>query len=204
MNEENIIQKSRLKPYENEIIELGYREAVKLVIDSLSLNPKLRVLDIYFGSNPLVPFLFKESQVNYFGFETSTQCIVKSKNAYKYYIRQRKAYFGDFDGLHIPYVMNFFQRVLSIYPKIDWICMEDYLHEIHRVMAPDGILVFVWKIQNYKECLKLIECVQLCSFMIDDLKVLQLNFDQQSLERHKSAFFILSKSPGGFLTQVED
>ncbi|WP_335964870.1 class I SAM-dependent methyltransferase [Galbibacter sp. PAP.153] len=192
-NVEDEFQNILIKPANIETIQLDYKEAVKLITDSLSLYPKLRLLDLYFGQNPLLPFLFKGSPISYFGFETSNELIQKSKTTYQYYIRQRKAVFSEFDGLHVPYVMNFFHRVLSIDPKIAPFHIEAYLQEIFRVMAPGGIMVFTYKTQNYEECLGLIQRVQRSSFRIDDLKVLNMDLNRETDTGYRTVFFILEK-----------
>ncbi|MDG3581222.1 hypothetical protein [Galbibacter pacificus] len=177
-----------------ETIELEYRDAVKLVVESLRLYPKLRLLDLYFGKNPLLPFFFKASPLSYFGFETANKLVEKSKADYQYYIRQRKAVFDDFDGLHIPYVMNFFHRVISISPRIDPYLIEAYLQEAYRVMAPGGVMVFTFKIKNYEQALQLIQRARLSPFRIDDLKILNMNLEDPLLVNHKSVFFVLTKA----------
>lgn len=124
-------------------------------IKSLSLVDKNRVLELEHGSCNHLKMLLKEADdLTYFGMETSKikKEIAESINGIN--IRKRKALFQLYNGIKIPYVACFFDRILTV----NTICyMEkplDFFNEMYRVLKPGGkfVLTFTNDGFNKKGC----------------------------------------------------
>ncbi|MCF8716400.1 hypothetical protein JM658_16335 [Joostella atrarenae] len=173
---------------------ITYDKFIELIVKSLELRPKVRVLDLYFGINPLTSFILEDASVSYFALDSSINFVNKAAVVYKEYISKRKAIFSCFENNDIPYVNQFFHRILSINPRIDRSQLTDYINEVFYKVCNGGRMILVFSIQSYEDVLSLLDAINLSLFKVEDFMVFELSMCYQSeLEKDKSVLFKLNK-----------
>lgn len=174
---------------------LTYDRYIELIINSLELRSRDRLLDLYFGINPITSFILDEAKVNYFALETSHKLVENAMNRFKKNIAKRKALFSVFEENDIPYVNNFFNKILSINPRITNFDLQEYLYLTYQKLSEEGLMSLVFTIKSYEESLKLLECVNVSPFTINDFMIFDVSMYHKSSENHiKSVLFKLSKN----------
>lgn len=111
-------------------------------VKSLQLQKRNRVLEIGPGNGEHLPLVLGQArEVKYFGLDVSKFMVHDALKLNKSDIAKRNALFAEYDGEHIPYVHNLFDRVLTINTIYFWHKPVQFLNEIHRVLKPGGICV---------------------------------------------------------------
>lgn len=138
-------------PVGEEGSELGqtmYESNKNMISDTvraLRVGKKSRVLEIGPGNGEHVDEILKERfLVRYFGLDISQTMIRDAQNINTEFIEQRKATFELYDGRNIPFVHNFFDRILTINTIYFWEFPELFLDELYRVLKPGGTLVITF------------------------------------------------------------
>lgn len=111
-------------------------------INFLNLEEKNSVLELGHGNcKHLKSLLNNAKHLKYFGMEISETMKEAAERINEVSIKKRKALFQMYDGMNIPYVANFFDKILSV--NTIYFIKEpiNFLNEIHRVLKPKGIFV---------------------------------------------------------------
>lgn len=107
-----------------------------------------KILDLGCGNGRYVDFL-QEKQIEYFGVDNSEGLIAIAKQRYS------QQNFQVADGLNLPFVEDFFDKIYCIAVLHHIPSKEQrlkFLKEVKRVLKPNGILVLtVWKFRWLKE-----------------------------------------------------
>lgn len=121
-------------------------------LEALSLKPQLRILEIGPGSCAhLSSIMKKEKGLRYFGLEISATMVKEAIKNNTAYINRRKALFQLYNGYTVPYVHNFFDRIMTVNTVYFWEQPKDFLVEMHRVLKPDGICVITFANGDFME-----------------------------------------------------
>tara|TARA_R110002050_G_scaffold268550_1_gene410685 strand:+ start:30151 stop:30570 length:420 start_codon:yes stop_codon:yes gene_type:complete len=116
-------------------------ESVKL----LDIRNKNRMLELGHGNGSHLPEILKQSnEVKYFGMEISKVMQQKSAKINAKYVKKLIASFQIYDGRNIPYVVNFFDRIITVNTIYFWKNLIDFLNEIHRVLKPNDTFVITF------------------------------------------------------------
>lgn len=107
-----------------------------------------KILDLGCGNGRYFEY-FRDKKVNYFGADNSEKLIEIAKNKYP------GIHFQVADALNLPFLDNFFDKVISI-ATFHHIPLEEFrikfLDEVKRVLKPGGILILtVWNFKEFKE-----------------------------------------------------
>ncbi|MGS2737868.1 class I SAM-dependent methyltransferase [Sinomicrobium sp. M5D2P17] len=173
------------------------------ILKALCIEPNSRVLDVLFGSDPLVAEVTGEAwKTHYFGLETSEAFVRKATKLFSAYTEERKAIFNLYDGEKIPYVTRFFHRILSTLSGMAYISPA-FFTENHRVLAENGIMVIVYKPwKQFDEAVSIIDSAMEAGFIVRDFRMLHVNrgmkTDTTTGRRNKQVLIVLEK-PGRHL-----
>lgn len=171
-----------------------YDKYIELIVDSLELRSRDRLLDLYFGMNPITAFILDEAKVNYFALDTSRKLVENASSRFKKNVANRSALFRVFEENEIPYVNNFFNKILSINPRITNYELLEYLNLTYQKLSDGGVMSLAFTIKSYKESLKLLESIKVSPFTINDFMILDVRLYHKPSENYmKSVLFKLSK-----------
>ncbi|WP_051554681.1 class I SAM-dependent methyltransferase [Maribacter antarcticus] len=122
-----------------------YESNKGMIIDSIAvlrIKDKNRILEIGPGSCAHLNVLFRQAaNLRYFGLEISQVMVDEANKINCKSVSDRIALFLRYDGIKIPYVHNFFDRILTVNTIYFWQDPKAFLCEIYRVLKPDGICV---------------------------------------------------------------
>jgi SAM-dependent methyltransferase len=111
-------------------------------IKSLEIKNKHRILELGYGNGSHLPEILKQANnVKYFGMEISKVMQQQAAKINAKYVKKLMASFQMYDGQNVPYVLNFFDRILTVNTIYFWNNPTSFLNEIHRVLKPNGIFV---------------------------------------------------------------
>ncbi|MEM9363000.1 MAG: class I SAM-dependent methyltransferase [Bacteroidota bacterium] len=114
-------------------------------LDLLDIQKKNRILEIWPGHCAHLPQVMKQaSGLRYFGLDISQTMIENAKKINGISVSGRKALFRSHDGVNIPYVNEFFDRIVTINTIYLWQQPKRFLNELYRVLKPEGICVITF------------------------------------------------------------
>lgn len=173
-NPEDLYQVKDRKIYTGENIPVLERN--KSVLKALCIKPNSRVLDVFFGSDPLVAEITEEAwKAHYFGLETSEAFVRKATKLFSAYTEDRKAVFNLYDGEKIPYVTRFFHRILSTISGMAYVSPA-FFTENYRVLADSGIMVITYKPwKQFDEAVSITDSALEAGFIVRDFKMFRVN-----------------------------
>ncbi|MEM8506462.1 MAG: methyltransferase domain-containing protein [Bacteroidota bacterium] len=113
-----------------------------MILDSvaaLGIQRKNRILELGPGNGAHLYLLLQQaSELKYFGLDISERMIAEAKRLNSSFLSSKSALFSYYDGKHIPYVQNLFDRILTVNTIYFWSAPEVFLNELHRVLKPGG------------------------------------------------------------------
>ncbi|MCV6628865.1 MAG: class I SAM-dependent methyltransferase [Flavobacteriaceae bacterium] len=108
-------------------------------IQNIPIKSKNRILELGHGNGAHVGYILKRaSQLGFFGLEISDTMIKEAKRINFHHIKNRKAVFLPYNGIDIPYAQGFFHQLLCVNTIYFWDKPLRNLHEIYRVLKPEG------------------------------------------------------------------
>lgn len=121
------------------------RNMILSSIDAVQLENKNRLLEIGHGNcSHLIDIMQKALYLKYYGLERSElMCHQAEKNNVNY-VKKRRASFQYTSGDKIPYVFNFFDRIVTVNTIYFWEKPVEFLKDIYRVLKPEGICVLTF------------------------------------------------------------
>ncbi|MEM9076210.1 MAG: class I SAM-dependent methyltransferase [Bacteroidota bacterium] len=125
-------------------------------LDLLNIRKKNRILEIWPGHCAHLPQVMEQaSGLRYFGLDLSKTMIENAKRINGISVSGRKALFRSHDGVNVPYVNDFFDRIVTINTIYLWQHPTRFLNEIYRVLKPGGICVITFVNANSMKGLNL-------------------------------------------------
>ena len=116
------------------------KQMINTSIDALELVSYQRVMEIGPAGGTHLNYIMSYGKaITYFGLETSKTMVSQAKKNNKKYIGARKALFMNYDGLKIPYVHSFFDRLITVNTIYFWENPIEFMNELFRVLKPQGV-----------------------------------------------------------------
>jgi len=123
-------------------------------IQLLDIQPKNRVLELGHGNCSYLPEILKQAKdVKYFGMEISEAMQQKAAHINAAYIKKRVALFKVYDGQKVPYVLGFFDRILTVNTLYFWPNPVSFLKETYRLLKPNGIFIVTFAKSSFMKTL---------------------------------------------------
>lgn len=175
----------------NDSVDLKKLE--ELIFPSLELQPKQRILQLYFGNYPLIDILIKHVVgISYFGFDISENQVSDAHKAYDSYIKNHQARFDLLpESGTIPYVTHFFHQIISLYPQIELHELPLFLKETHRTLAHNGCMVLIIPRNTHAHTLDTLEAIRSSSFTLKDCQII----DFQATYKVIPSLLVVLKKP---------
>ncbi|KJD31628.1 hypothetical protein PK35_14380 [Tamlana nanhaiensis] len=119
-------------------------------ITALKLKDKNRVLELGHGNcNHLNDILKQANDLRYFGMEISETMRTESEKNNSAFVKKNIANFQLYNGKNIPYVVNFFDTVLTVNTIYFYEDALEVFNEIYRVLKPKGKFVFAFVQESF-------------------------------------------------------
>lgn len=108
-------------------------------ISNLDINNQDIILELGHGNSGHLSELFKiNNNIIYHGLETSELMHSEAVRINDGFLQEKKAYFCIYDGKHIPYSDNSFDRMFTVNTIYFWVKPYLLLAELYRVLKPKG------------------------------------------------------------------
>lgn len=148
-------------PYDEEGITVGKllddtnKGMILESIKSLDIQNKHRILELGYGNASHLPEILKQAcDVKYFGMEISDVMQQQAVTINAKYVKKMMASFQIYDGQKVPYVLNFFDRIITVNTIYFWENPSALLNDIYRVLKPNGIFVVSFAKSSFmKNCI---------------------------------------------------
>ena len=115
-------------------------------IEFLDLENDNSVLELGHGNcGHLDKLLSMAEEIIYFGLEISETMLNEAQK----YNSNKQAEFKLYDGETIPYLDNFFNKILSVNTVYFWANPERLINEIERTLKPSGICILTYANKNF-------------------------------------------------------
>lgn len=132
-----------------------YKSNEKMIIESilaLDLEEKNRVLELGHGSCTHLKHVMQQANdLRYFGMEISNTMLNEAKRINHEFTKKNHALFQLYNGQDISYVLNFFDRILTVNTIYFWEDPIKFLNEMYRVLKPNGIFVLAFVQKGFME-----------------------------------------------------
>lgn len=143
--------------WENKVKEANNKKSVKdrtnddVILETyykkLNVKEDDKLLDYGCGSGRLYPIYIKEIlNNNYFGIDISGVCLEHAQKKYDGLILDNNL--KEFDGVHIPFQDNFFNKIIC-FGVFDACHQEKVISELFRVLNVEGVLLVTGKNRRY-------------------------------------------------------
>lgn len=110
-------------------------------IDQLDLRDGDLILELGHGNCGHLPYLMKQkSKLSYYGLELSASMKAEAERINETFVAKKQAAFHLYDGRHIPFADNFFDRILTVNTIYFWQDPKLLLSELYRVTKHGGLL----------------------------------------------------------------
>lgn len=110
-------------------------------IDRLQLREGDRVLELGHGNGAHLAYLFQQQpNLSYAGLDISTLMNQEAQRINQPLVASKQASFHLYDGLHIPFPENYFDRIFTVNTIYFWSDPPLLLSELYRVLKRNGIL----------------------------------------------------------------
>ncbi|WP_206365168.1 class I SAM-dependent methyltransferase [Sphingobacterium corticibacterium] len=141
-------------------------------IKRLTLQEGERILELGHGNcGHLVQLLEQKRNLSYYGLEMSALMQEEAQRLNQQFFDNGQASFYLYDGLHIPFESNFFDKVFTVNTIYFWKEPEELLTELYRVIKPGGILNITYAQGDF---MKQLPFVQFGFTLYNDEKIKEL------------------------------
>lgn len=179
----------------------------KNAISNLNLTPGDSILELGHGNAGHLEFLFSLCEnLHYTGLEISTLMNQEAQQLNKSFMNAKKASFTLYDGKHIPFEDNRFNKLVTVNTIYFWENPAATLSELARVLKPDGFFSLTFAHRDFMETLpftpfgftlynpdEVMKLVENSSFKLnkeDQQKEVVLTKTGESVERQFSTFVL--------------
>lgn len=127
-------------------------------IESLKLEKENHVLELGHGNaSHLNEILKQASNISYFGLEISESMKVESEQLNKKFVKNNQSKFLLYNGNTIPFLDNFFDRIISVNTIYFWGKPLFLLTEIYRVLKEDGVCSITFASMDFMKTLPFVD-----------------------------------------------
>lgn len=110
-------------------------------IDKLDLRDGQLILELGHGNCGHLAYLMEQkNRLVYTGLEMSELMKMEAQKTNEEFVMAKQASFHLYDGLHIPFPDNHFDRIFTVNTIYFWQDPEYLLSELYRVAQPSGLL----------------------------------------------------------------
>jgi SAM-dependent methyltransferase len=168
------------------------REGGTYLLHALRLCPAIRILEMECGHGAHMPYLVNHSQgIRYFGLGTSAHKVGRAQRENPDYLKERKALFQLYDGGKIPYVTQFFHRILTVDPQGLGQYPTNFLKDCYRVLVEEGVFVTALSLQGPNAALDWEDLCKRTGFLCLDRKVVEVGDPNEILGELSGQFLVV-------------
>ncbi|GAA3516311.1 class I SAM-dependent methyltransferase [Aquimarina addita] len=161
---------------------------------AMSVKNKHRILEIGPGNGEhLTDIMRLANGLRYFGFEISKTMTEEAVRINKKYVKSGRALFQHYNGNKIPYVLNFFDRIITVNTIYFWEKPDVFLKEINRVLKPKGHFVLTFVDKKCMEGLPFVNSV-FSLFNIDKVSQLAMDSGFEIIDIKTKTEYVRSKT----------
>ncbi len=121
-------------------------------IEQLELQSHQRVLELGPGNGVHLEKILQSAQhLSYQGLEISTTMLEEAQRINKNFLIDQQAQFQLYDGQHLPFPDQSFDRILTVNTLYFWQKPAELLQEIYRVLQPGGIAIITYAQKDFME-----------------------------------------------------
>ncbi|WP_300600090.1 class I SAM-dependent methyltransferase [Niabella sp.] len=123
-------------------------------IDRLSITENSRILELGHGNGKHLPYLLQQKEgLVYYGLDISREMNREAGTVNQAFVANKQAMFQLYDGLHIPFVDNYLDRIFTVNTIYFWQDPERLLLELYRVLKPGGRLNITFAQEHFMQML---------------------------------------------------
>ncbi len=157
-------------------------------IEQLELQSHQRVLELGPGNGiHLERILHSANNLSYQGLEISTTMLEEAQRINKNFLDNQQAQFHLYDGQHLPFSDQSFDRIMTVNTLYFWQKPKELLLEIYRVLQPGGLAIISYAQKDFMEKLP---------FVRDKFK----KYNNQDVN---DLIHAIGQSPATFIDRVE-
>ncbi|SUJ27087.1 Rebeccamycin O-methyltransferase [Sphingobacterium spiritivorum] len=114
-------------------------------IKNIGLNDNDQLLELGHGNCGHLKLILQQARsIRYSGLEISSTMHQQASADHRAEIAQRQASFRLYDGLHIPFQDELFDKIISVNTLYFWEDIPALLAEIRRVLKPEGCVAITF------------------------------------------------------------
>tara|TARA_B100000809_G_scaffold257223_1_gene298427 strand:+ start:7427 stop:8134 length:708 start_codon:yes stop_codon:yes gene_type:complete len=133
-----------------DLLNNSNKEMIEESIITLDIHDKNRILELGHGNCSHLSEIMKQAnKLKYFGMEISQVMQQEATRINYKYIKKKVALFYLYNGNEIPYVLNFFDKIITVNTIYFWENPLGLLNEIYRVLKPNGIFVLTFATSSF-------------------------------------------------------
>ena len=125
-----------------DVAQLMHTSNISMTLEgmaALDLSTSNTILELGHGNCAHLPKILNlNNEITYHGLEISTLMIQEARKINDSYVTDRRAVFEWYDGVHIPYPDQKFDKILTVNTIYFWREPLQLLHELYRVLRPGG------------------------------------------------------------------
>ncbi len=123
-------------------------------IDRLHIQDHDHILELGHGNCAHLSYILQQkSNLAYYGLEISELMKEEAKHINQRFIENKKARFYLYDGQHIPFPGNYFDRIFTVNTIYFWTDPESLMSELYHVIKPNGKLNITFVQQDMMKAL---------------------------------------------------
>ncbi|MGJ1446447.1 class I SAM-dependent methyltransferase [Sphingobacterium spiritivorum] len=123
-------------------------------IKNIGLNDNDQLLELGHGNCGHLKLIWQQARsIHYSGLEISSTMHQQASTDHRAEVAQRRATFRLYDGLHIPFQDELFDKIMSVNTLYFWEDIPALLAEIRRVLKPDGCIAITFADRAFMETL---------------------------------------------------
>lgn len=127
-------------------------------VESLKLEKENHVLELGHGNASHLDEILKQAiNISYFGLEISESMKVESEKLNKIFVKNNQSKFSLYDGNTIPFLDNYFDKIMSVNTIYFWEKPLFLLAEIYRVLKEDGVCSITFANMNFMKTLPFVD-----------------------------------------------
>jgi len=123
-------------------------------IDRLAIADNDRILELGHGNGKHLPYLMQQKAgLTYYGLEISKTMNREAETGNQAFAEKKQAVFQLYDGVHIPFVDHYLDRIFTVNTIYFWEEPERLLSELYRVLKPGGRLNITFAQEGFMQTL---------------------------------------------------